>query len=161
MLLCVAEYDGWPKDRCGEDILATCRPPWKVTIVTIIWGVLCFCYQIVYILYNAVAHRRLQSLPYGRYRTGHALLTWQVGPPFQCTTQPAYCLPRSVEDSMAYLCMESMTAAILNTLSNQCKDIVCFNRHAYQRAKGFCCLSQRRAGRWVMLMLGVILLSRS
>ena len=97
MLPCIAEYDGWPKDRCGEAITATCRPPWKVTIVTIIWGALCVCYQITYILYNAMAHRRLQHLPYGRYRTGHALLTWQVWAPFPCLiSQAADCLTISV-----------------------------------------------------------------
>ena len=71
--------EGWPKDHCGQDIMATCKPPWKVKTVTIIWAGLCGCYQIAYVLYNSAAKCRLDHLPYGRYRTGHALLAWQVG----------------------------------------------------------------------------------
>ena len=85
MLLRNAVKEGWPKDHCGQDILATCTPPWKVKIVTIIWGGLCGCYQLAYILYNSAAKCRLDNLPYGRYRTGHALLAWQVGTSSPCT----------------------------------------------------------------------------
>ena len=61
-----------------------CEPPWSVKTVTIIWGVLCGCYLIAYYSYNCVAECRLASLPYSRYRTGHALFIWQVRPASSC-----------------------------------------------------------------------------
>ena len=86
LLSCNAETEDWSKGSCGKDTIVSCAPPLRIKIVTIIWGVLCVCYQIVYYLYNSTARRRLERLPYGRYRTGHALLTWQVGALSQCTT---------------------------------------------------------------------------
>ena len=55
-----------------------CKPPWKVKLVSIVWGGLSACYVILYLAYNLTANHRLAKLPYGRYRTGHALFAWQV-----------------------------------------------------------------------------------
>ena len=100
LLLCDAGKEVWPGGHCAIPDTQTCKPPWKVKVVTIIWAGLCACYQIAYYLYNAEAKRRLEKLPYGRYRTGHALLAWQVGAHSQITL-PLYavCLLLALGDT--------------------------------------------------------------
>ena len=146
-------YDGWSKERCNYDILATCRPPWKVTIVTIIWGVLCVCYQIAYILYNAIAHHRLQMLPYGRYRTGHALLVWQVGSPSLHALSDRLPIAWPLSERLHSRAREKVCSGGFECL------VMLVQRHSLLMCMPLCglmklCLSQRRAGRWVMLFAG-------
>ena len=73
-------YAGGPheKDCLRASMERPCKPPWKVKLVSIIWGGLSACYVILYLAFNLTANHRLAKLPYGRYRTGHALFAWQV-----------------------------------------------------------------------------------
>jgi hypothetical protein len=47
-------------------------------MITYVWGACCLAYLVLYIAYNCTANHRFSKLPYGRYRTGHALYAWQV-----------------------------------------------------------------------------------
>lgn len=63
---------------CLEGADHPCEPPWQVKTITYVWGALCLAYLVLYIAYNCTANHRFSKLPYGRYRTGHALYAWQV-----------------------------------------------------------------------------------
>ena len=63
---------------CSQGVERPCKSPWEVKVITYVWGGLSGGYLIMYIAYNLTANHRLAKLPYGRYRTGHALFAWQV-----------------------------------------------------------------------------------
>ena len=90
----VGNLSGGPTEKdCAKDIERPCKPPWKVKLVTIIWGGLSACYVILYLAYNLTANHRLAKLPYSRYRTGHALFAWQVqSPPLHFCRLPCFWL---------------------------------------------------------------------
>ena len=78
MMTWLAYAAGSHQKSCREGAERPCKPPWKVRLVTIIWGGLSACYVVLYIAFNLTTNHRLAKLPYGRYRTGHALFAWQV-----------------------------------------------------------------------------------
>ena len=66
------------KRGCLDGVDRPCQPPWQVKTITYVWGACCLAYLVLYIAYNCTANHRFSKLPYGRYRTGHALYAWQV-----------------------------------------------------------------------------------
>ena len=84
---------------CSHEVERRCKSPWEVKVITYVWGGLSGGYLILYIAYNLTANHRLAKLPYGRYRTGHALFAWQV------MTASSHCAVAARSAPLFHLCL--------------------------------------------------------